>query len=218
MATVITFSGPVGTGKSICSRYVGSELTEAGLPVYYLRFRFLSLKSFFEKKRGFKKFIYKEEKIFYPGKAKTNRFENFKLKSNILFVLLMPYYLWKAYLFFLLIKVRYSKDIVISDRYIYDHLVYYRLGQRNYWPIYRVFIKMLPKPTLVFILMSDFDTVHKTRPGYASRYIQLNLKNYSYIKEIYAGMNFVEENERDAKLSTVIEIIKKNINHQNLGG
>jgi hypothetical protein len=66
--------------------------------------------------------------------------------------------------------------------------------------------------------MSDFDTVHKTRPGYASRYIQLNLKNYSYIKEIYAGMNFVEENERDAKLSTVIEIIRKNINHQNLGG
>ena len=67
--------------------------------------------------------------------------------------------------------------------------------------------------------MADIPGVYKNAaeagPGV---YIQLNLKNYFYIKEIYAGMNFVEENERDAKLSTVIEIIEKSINHQNLGG
>jgi thymidylate kinase len=197
---------------------VGSELSEAGFPVYYLRFRFLSLKSFVEKKQEFKKFVYKEEKQSPNRAAKENRFENFKLKSNFLFTLLAPYYLWKAYLFFLLIKVRYSKDIVIADRYIYDHLVHYRLGQRNYWPLYRAFSKFLPQPHLTFVLMSDFETVQKARPGYASRYIQLNLKNYNYIKQLFPDTVQIEESDVKTKMNSVLIIVKTNIHYQNLGG
>ncbi|MCB9089422.1 MAG: hypothetical protein H6628_14050 [Calditrichae bacterium] len=89
MAVVITFSGLVGTGKSVCARYVASNLFREGLPVYYLRFRLISLKSFFEKKRQVTKFNFKEN---MPEPVQGNlikRFENFRLKSNFAFLLFM---------------------------------------------------------------------------------------------------------------------------------
>lgn len=218
MAVVITYSGMVGSGKSVCSRYVGSELTEAGLPVYYLRFRFISLKSFFEKKQGFKKFTYKENKQQPDPENKKIRFRNFKLKSNLFFVATVPYYFWKACLFFFLIKVRYPKDIVITDRYIYDHLVHFRLGQRGYWFLYRVFLKMLPEPDLAFVLTSDFDTIQRARPSYATDYVRLNLANYNYIEQLYPGAIMVRKNQVKEKIESVLKIVQKYLHQQNLGG
>ena len=218
MAVVITYSGMVGSGKSVCSRYVGSELTEAGLPVYYLRFRFISLKSFFEKKQGFKKFTYKEDKQQPDPESKKVRFQNFKLKSNLFFAASMAYYFWKAYLFFFLIKVRYPKDIVITDRYIYDHLVHYRLEQRGYRFLYRVFLKMLPEPDLAFVLTSDFETIRRARPSYATEYVQLNLANYNFIEELYPGAILVRENQVKEKIESVLNIVKAYLHKQKLGG
>lgn len=208
MATVITFSGMVGSGKSVCSRCLGSSLSEEGLPVYYLRFRFVSLKSFFEKKRGFKKFVFKEDNQPPEAPGKEIRFRNFKLKSNLRFAAGMPYYAWKACLFFLLVKVRYPKDIVIADRYIYDHLVHYRLGQRKYRAMYRAFLKMLPQPDLAFVLASDFGTIMQARPMYAAEYVQLNLANYKYLKELHPGVVLVQENEVKEKIESVLNIAK----------
>lgn len=218
MAVVITYSGMVGSGKSVCSRYVGSELAEAGLPVYYLRFRFISLKSFFEKKQGFKKFSYKEDKQQPDPESKKVRFRNFKLKSNLFFVASIPYYFWKACLFFFLIKVRYPKDIVITDRYIYDHLVHYRLRQRGYWFLYRAFLKMLPEPDLAFVLTADFETIRRARPSYATEYVQLNLANYNYIGELYPEAILVRENQVKEKIESVLNIVQAYLHQQNLGG
>jgi thymidylate kinase len=218
MAVVITYSGMVGSGKSVCSRYVGSELTEAGLSVHYLRFRFISLKSFFEKKQGFKKFTYKEDKQQPDPGNKKVRFQNFKLKSNLFFIASIPYYFWKACLFFFLIKVRYPKDIVIADRYIYDHLVHYRLEQRGYGSLYRAFLKMLPKPDLSFVLTADFDTIRQARPSYAIEYVRVNLANYNYIGELYPGVILVRENQVKEKIDSVLTIVQRYLHTKNLGG
>lgn len=208
MAVVITFSGMVGSGKSVCAKYVGGNLMEQGLPVYYLRFRFLSLKSFFEKKTGFSKFVFKEKTI----PERSLRFKNFRLRSNLRFLGAMLYYAWRGYLFSLLIKVRYSNDLVVVDRYIYDYLVQYRLEERRYRPLFRRFLKLLPRPDLAFVLLADFETVQRTRPFYAPEYIQLNLANYRRLREICPEIVFIEKNSVAEKIETAYARVEAFLN------
>lgn len=210
MAVVITFSGMVGSGKSVCSKYVGGNLAERGLPVYYLRFRFVSLKSFFEKKTGFSKFVFKEKTI----PERSLRFKNFKLRSNLSFLGAMAYYAWRSGLFSLLIKVRYSNDIVLVDRYIYDYLVQYRLEERRYWPLFRRFLKLLPRPDLAIVLLADFETVQRTRPFYAPEYIQLNLANYRLLKEICPEVVVIEDNSVREKIEAAYARVESYLNRR----
>lgn len=210
MAVVITFSGMVGSGKSVCSKYVGGNLAERGLPVYYLRFRFVSVKSFFEKKTGFGKFVFKEKTI----PERSLRFKNFKLRSNLGFLGAMAYYAWRSCLFSLLIKVRYSKDVVVVDRYIYDYLVQYRLEEQRYWPLFRLFLKLIPRPDLAVVLLADFETIQRTRPFYAPEYIQLNLANYRRLKEICPEAVFVENNSVQEKIEAAYARVESYLNRQ----
>lgn len=218
MAVVITFSGLVGTGKSACARYVSSSLFQQGLPVYYLRFRYITLKSFFEKKRQITKFTFKNKVEKPPQENLILRFENFRLKSNFSFTLFMFYYLWKAYLFYFLIKMRYGKDIIIADRYIYDHLVHYRVNERKQWFIYRLFLKLLPKPDIPFILYSDFDTIMKARPMYDKKYINVNLENYRHLKELCPNTIFLESDQIKEKLDQAVSNVQNYLTQQNYGG
>lgn len=218
MAVVITFSGLVGTGKSVCARYVASNLFQEGLPVYYLRFRLISLKSFFEKKRQVTKFNFKEN---MPEPVQGNlikRFENFRLKSNFSFLLFMFFYLWKAYLFYLLVNLRYRNDIVIADRYIYDHLVHYRVSERRQWFIYRLFLKLLPKPNIPFILAADVASILKARPNYDREYIQVNLENYRQLKELCPDTVFLDSGEIREKIDLAFNNVHTYLNRKNDGG
>lgn len=218
MAVVITFSGLVGTGKSVCARYVASHLFQEGLSVYYLRFRLISLKSFFEKKRQVTKFNFKEN---MPEPVQGNlikRFENFRLKSNFAFLLFMFFYLWKAYLFYLLVNLRYRNDIVIADRYIYDHLVHYRVSERSQWFIYRLFLKLLPKPNIPFILAADAESILKARPNYDREYIHVNLENYRQLKELCPDTVFLDSGEIREKIDLAFNNVHTYLNRKNDGG
>jgi thymidylate kinase len=214
MAVIITFSGLVGSGKSVCAKYVASELSRRGLPVYYIRFRQLSVKSFFTKKEQIRHFRFKKN-ITPPGENGKPRFENFRLRSSSSFLLAMGYFLWKAYLFRLLVAIRYTRDIVIADRYIYDHLAHFRLDQKNRWFIYRFFQKLLPQPHLPFILYSDFDTVKQARPDYWPEYLRRNLENYRYLKELFPQTIFVEANQIKEKAYSVFSTVENFLAQQN---
>ena len=176
MAIVITFSGLVGTGKSVCSKYVSSELTKQGFPVYYVRFRKLSLSSFFAKKKRLVGFQFKEKKTGEPAAGAPQRFTGFELRSPIAFLPFALYFLWKSYMFQILVKTRYRRDIVIADRYVYDHFAHFKLAEKGHPGIYRLFEKCLPRPNLPFILYADFETVRTARPNYCESYIRKTCK------------------------------------------
>ena len=218
MATVISFSGLVGTGKSVCARYVGSNLFNQGQPVYYLRFRQVSVKSFFEKKRQITKFKLKKDFPKPTANGAVKRFENFRLRSNIFFVFFLFFYLLKAYLFHLLIRARYANDIVVVDRYIYDHLVHYQLERRNFWGIYRFFFRLLPQPDLPFVLYADFRTVIEARPSYDADYIHRNLDNYRLLTEINPDTILIDSNEIEEKMLLAFSNVNAYLSKHNSGG
>ncbi len=209
MAIIITFSGLVGTGKSVCARYVSSELYQRGLPVYYLRYRFISLKSFFAPKKQVKSFQFKEKPVKSPREVEA-RFEHFTLHSPWRLLATAPWYLLRAYLFFILINVRYPNDVVIADRYVYDHLAHYQLTDETAGWIYRIFDKLLPKPQLPFVLFAGFDAVKQARPGYSDGYIQLNLENYRKLPILFPYTIFVDAEPVRAKAEAVLaEVTEK---------
>lgn len=55
MGKIIVFTGPVGAGKSFCSRLAASRINDQGLDAYYVRFRLITLKSFSKKSGKFAK-------------------------------------------------------------------------------------------------------------------------------------------------------------------
>ena len=210
MAIIITFSGLVGTGKSVCARYLSSELYQRGLPVYYLRYRFISLKSFFTPKKQVKSFQFKEKPAKSPGETGM-RFEKFTLHSPLRLLFTAPWYLLRAYLFFILINVRYPNDVVITDRYVYDHLAHYRLTDGQTAWIYRLFGKLLPKPQFPFVLYAGFEAVKQARPGYSDGYIQLNLENYRKLSILFPNTIFVDAEPVRAKAEAVLAEVNKKL-------
>lgn len=72
--------------------------------------------------------------------------------------------------------VRLLKGIVITDRYPYDHFVYYH----RIWPkwLQRIFMSMIPQPDLIFVL-------HAKPEIATSRKKDLSRSEYSKLESLY---------------------------------
>ena len=120
----------------------------------------------------------------------------------------MGYFLWKSYLFFLFLKIRYTNDIIVTDRYIYDHLVHFQLANKKRAAIFRIFQKLLPTPNISFILYSDFESTKTARPNYWPEYLKINLANYRLLKELFPQSIFIEANQIESKARSVFSIVE----------
>ncbi len=207
MAIIITFSGLVGTGKSVCARFVSSELHRRGVPVYYLRYRFISLKSFFAPPKQITRFEFRETPAKPPPKT-ADRFAKFSLHSPARLLLTAPWYLLRAYLFLILVNVRYPKAVVVVDRYVYDHLVHYRLTEERFAWIFRWLGKFLPKPHLPFVLFADLPAVKQARPAYSTEYIELNLENYRKLPILFPEVIWIDPQSIREKANLVLSKVE----------
>lgn len=229
MALVITFSGTPGAGKTPCGKYAASELQKKGLPAYYLRFRQLSLKSFFQPKKQILDYrILPEKKPNVNPESIKPKFEAFRPKSVGEFLLQLGGYLWRILLFQLLIRTRYRNDIVVVDRFIYDSLVHFDLDSPLAQKLYRLFLKIIPRPTVSFIVSTDFEELMKTKGNYFARiydplYIQQTQRNYGILYGLLQGIHprveYIHMNNVQDKMRLVLSKVNGylNINH-NSGG
>ncbi|MCB0285326.1 MAG: hypothetical protein KDE57_01630 [Calditrichaeota bacterium] len=211
MGKIIVFTGPVGAGKSFCSRLAASRINDQGLDAYYVRFRLITLKSFFEKKRKIRKVNVKYDKPEneHPEPMNRDRFANFRLRSHWQFPVFAIVYLLRSYLFFLLIKLRYANDIVLTDRFIHDHLTHYPLHESNYYWMYRLIFKFAPKTDLVLILNSSTEVLMAARPRHSQKYLDIVSRNYHALADIFPGTILVENDSVFAKADAALGAVDK---------
>jgi thymidylate kinase len=202
----IAFCGLSGVGKTTCSKYLATRLFELGLPVYHIRFRHFSIKSFFQEKRQITHFSPKENISSSRIENKEILFEKFRLRSLYNFWFYAAYYLWRAYLLLLLVKVRYRTGIIIIDRYIYDNLTNYMLEKEKNRFIYKKFMNLLPQPDLSIVLYSGSDCIAKHRPWHSLTYTRILTDNYSYLKQLFPNLVFIESDKMETKMNVSFKI------------
>ncbi|GAB4334203.1 MAG: dTMP kinase [Calditrichia bacterium] len=190
MTVVITFSGMAGTGKSNCSRYIAKTLNEKGLPVYNVRFRQLRIKTLFEPDLRVTDFWFeKVEPITLREVPLTHPVDH--LEPIWKLPLKFPYYLYKSFLFKLLLFRRHRNHIVICDRYLYDSLVHFKLTDKKWRWVFRLFLKVLPRPDLPIALTAPVKTIRHARPMFGVPYIESKLNNYKALAEIDPDIRIV---------------------------
>lgn len=209
MAIIISISGMTGTGKSTCARYISSNLHRAGLPNVYVRYRLVSLRSFFERPRTFRRFVMKRAEDFNPPVLATPRFANYRFRRASHFWAFLPLLVWRVVLFRILVQVRFAKTVVLVDRCFYDSLIHYPLRHPGYARLAQWVMRLLPAPDLALMVHSPFETVRKRRPEYDERFLREHLANYLRLAELRPDIVLVTGDDIEAKMKRVNGIVTR---------
>jgi len=204
---IISFSGPPGSGKTPSAIYVANKLAESGISVSYFKYRKFSLKTFFRPKEPIP--VYEYEKDMWIDVVPTEvRWQNYRHKKTVQFLIAMPLYWVKVLLFFIYLQLRCRSEIVFLDRFVYDSFVHFDLSTKSNRLIFTLFLKFIPHPHLIFFMHGDPQHIHQNKARhckltYDLTYIEHSLKNYSILKDILSNL------KKNAFLLDLNDITKK---------
>ena len=180
MAKLITFSGTVGTGKTYSAKWARDVLIDAGYRAYYLRYRLLSARLFFKEKKAEKT----HHRAFKVKRKKIGARPRYKeYRPRRLFPVHYLYYLLHALRLRVLLLLKYPKDVVIMDRYVYDSLTRYPLKRKRVMGRAVKIAKLFPKPDCSFILDAETKTLLERGKFHSEHYLDHVLENYRILAE-----------------------------------
>lgn len=215
MAVVISFSGMGGTGKTKSSRYITTQLNAQGVITYNIRFRQMGLKTLFGPKCKVTSFAFEEVEPVTLKKVPLT-YPDAHLASIKRFLLKIPYLLWRLFLYKILITFRYSNDIVICDRFVYDHLACFNLRDRRKHWIFHFFLRLIPRPDLPIVLTAPTPTIRHARPRFGESYIETKMKNYKSLARLETKIVLVKGENIYQTLSRVGLVVENFLREQNI--
>jgi len=181
---LITFSGIVGGGKSTNAKQAHRLLQEAGYPVVYFRFRFLTWRRFFQPLPERKKPPMASPS---PEKKKVNRPLRRRPMAKLTLVRALGYF-WRILIFRIFAAVRLRRKIVILDRFYYDNFVHHALRGKRERFYFLLLKKILPVPNLALILIARPPTILRRRPHYDGDYLQRLYRHYTRLTQEFSNL------------------------------
>ena len=193
MTKLITFSGSVGTGKTYSAKWTRDYLIDSGYAAYYVRYRFISLRGLFQKKK-----LEKTQNLNIKKEKKTgprNRFAEFN--EQRLSLLHFIVYIIRGIKLKLFLKMKYNNDLVILDRFLFDSLTQFKLSSIKEKKRADFLIKIFPHPVCAFIMEADFEILLNRRKKHSESYISNISRNYSKLAERLYELNRIDTSMPD---------------------
>ncbi len=190
-ATLVSFSGVDGAGKSTQIHALASYFRQQGLRVQIIAFWdcIACLKNVREN-AGHR--IFKGEKGVGSPNAPVNRRDK-NVRSWPMSFVRLSLYLLDAIATGRAMReaLRSRADFVIFDRYIYDELA--NLNLRN--PFMRVYAKLImkitPRPDVSYVLDADPLQARARKPEYPLDFIYLNRQSYLDLSDLVGGITVI---------------------------
>jgi thymidylate kinase len=190
-ATLVSFSGIDGAGKSTQIELLVARLKQAGFGVALLAFwddvavltrvREFSGHALFKGEKG----------VGAPDKPVNRQDKNVRswYMTAVRFAL---YFLDAVSLSFVVARQRTSNaDVIIFDRYLHDELANLALDR----PISRMFARLLltitPQPDIAYLLDADPEKARERKPEYPVDFLHQNRAAYLTLSEMGGGMTVI---------------------------
>jgi thymidylate kinase len=164
---LVTFSGMMGSGKTINAKKTLRWLHHAGYEPYYLRFRHLGWRSLLRTpapERWRERESSPESEHPKPRRQKAAR--RLQVGKNLTLVLFFGYVL-RAWRFRLFLFLHHRRHLVVVNRYFYDNLANYRLSTPREQKYLRWLLAAIPQPELAMLLVVRPETAHRRKQAYA---------------------------------------------------
>lgn len=183
---LISFSGMVGSGKTINAKKTLRWLRALGHEPYYLRFRLINWRSLWRTPASEpwreKETLARSHKPHTQARALTPRPAT--SDKQLTFALFLGY-LVRIGLFRLFVALHHRRHLLVVNRYFYDSFAHFRMTSPREQKLLHWLIKAAPEPELAILLVLKPETSHRRRPAYAFEELQrlaentLALKNYA---------------------------------------
>jgi thymidylate kinase len=175
---LVSFSGIDGAGKSTQIQALLAQCESMGLCVRLITF-WEDVARLTGIREGAGHRVFRGDKGVGSPSAPINRRDKNVTSWSMTLVRLFLYFIdalslrytvWKA--------IRSDADLVISDRYIYDELANLPWGNRFTRLYVRWIMKIVPRPSISFLLDADPIEARARKPEYPIEFLHINRKSY----------------------------------------
>jgi thymidylate kinase len=211
-ATLVSFSGIDGAGKSTQIEELYARLVEAGLSVRVLAFwdDVATLK-------GLREFLSRalfhgESGVGTPARPVNRRDKN---------VSSWPMTGFRYFLYFMdalslrMVTARASHtDVVIFDRYLYDELANLSLDGRLTRAYVRLLLRMVPHPEVAYLLDVDPVQARVRKPEYPLEFLYSNRASYLALSKMADGFTVVASESKPEAQRIIMETTLQRLRRQ----
>ena len=176
----------MGSGKSVCARFLAQLLKEQDMPVVYLRFEKLRWRQLVQTPPPVPDFAFDPHRSPNP-KRLNYRGKGFHLSLNPSgweSCLRLTGNWFRTLFFFVLVQLRFGDKIVVCDRFVLDNLAQLPVTKPWVQRLVRVVLKLLPVPRLAFLMQSPAEAIlkeSKVQRHYRPEYVRQLLEHYRQV-------------------------------------
>jgi thymidylate kinase len=206
-ATLVSFSGIDGAGKSTQIANLQASLHENGLRVKLITF-WDDVARLKQLREGAGHKLFKGDAGVGTPEAPIQR-QDKNIRSPLMTLVRLGLYLLDAISLRRVAKsaLRSQADVVIFDRFIYDELA--NLNLRN--PAARFYIKgimrLVPRPQISFVLDADPDQAFARKPEYPLEFLHSNRNAYLSLSALLGGITVISPMPLElAKAEVVVRV------------
>ena len=190
-ATLVSFSGIDGAGKSTQIANLCTHLRAAGLRVRLVAFwdDVATLKRIRE---GAGNRIFKGDKGVGSPEIPIHRRDK-NVRSPVMTLIRLGLYTLDALSLRIRVKraLRSAADVVVFDRYLYDELANLDLRNRANRFCLRALARMVPRPDICFVLDTDPVQARARKPEYPLAFLHENRNAYLRLSEFLGGVTVI---------------------------